>query len=100
MAKQTEETQLKKQVKEYLKKTGWFVFHIRQGKHCYKGVSDDIGIREGQVVFLEFKTDKGKQSAEQILFEYQVKEHGGKYVILRSLEDAIKLNEWIKQAVY
>lgn len=96
----TLETKLKKQVKEYLQKTGWFIFHIRQGKHCYKGISDDIAIKEGITVFVEFKTPEGKQSPEQILFEHQVKEHGGRYVIIRSLEDAIKLNEYVNQAVY
>lgn len=98
--KMTPESKLKKEVKEYLQKSGWFIFHIRQGKHCHKGISDNIAIKEGVVAFIEYKSEKGKLSPEQLLFQLEVVQHGGKYEVIRSLEDAVKLNEYVRQAVY
>lgn len=100
MKNQTEETALKLEIKKYLKLTGWFVFHIRQGKHCYKGISDWIGIKDGVVVFIELKTPVGKESMAQMLFREDVTEHGGNYWVIRSLENAISLNKFVNEAVY
>lgn len=96
----TEETKLKQEIKQYLKVSGWFVFHIRQGKHCYKGISDLIGIKEGITCFIEIKTKTGKLSADQIAFRSEVMSHGGIYKILTSFNDAMDLNDWANQAVY
>jgi Holliday junction resolvase len=98
----TRETKLKKQVRDYLRLKGWFVFHVLQGLGAYKGVSDLIAIKEGKTIFLECKAPEGidkngrkkpagKQSENQIQFEADIKAHGGSYYVIRSVEDVIEV---------
>lgn len=51
-----------------------------------KGASDIFVIHRGQVVFVEFKAEDGKQSREQRAFELKVKRQGLKYLIIKDLE--------------
>ena len=53
------------------------------------GVSDMIMILLDKVIFLEIKTDTGKQSDKQKEFEEKVNKLGHHYFILRSVEDFI-----------
>lgn len=39
---------------------------------------------------IENKTKRGKQSPEQKIFQQEVEKHGGKYVVIRSLDEFIK----------
>ncbi len=55
------------------------------------GVSDIIIIWHRMAYCMEVKTDTGKQSKDQILFERRVIEVGGKYIIVRSIEDVKKV---------
>jgi hypothetical protein len=50
------------------------------------GASDLICIYNGQLLFVECKDGKGKQSEKQIDFERKVKANGFEYVVVRSLE--------------
>lgn len=43
---------------------------------------------------LEFKTEKGKQSEEQIIFQNQAEKAGNKYVVVRSVKEAIDTLKW------
>lgn len=43
----------------------------------------------GQIIFVECKTLKGKQREEQINFEAQVVKRGYKYILARSLDQTI-----------
>lgn len=43
---------------------------------------------------LEFKTPVGKQSDEQIEFEKQAEKVGNKYVVVRSVKEAIDTLKW------
>jgi hypothetical protein len=90
------EADIKKDIRWYMEMTDWFVIPIFQGAkgipaHIKKGISDWICVKHGRVVFTEIKRAKGKQSEHQIDFEAEVKAHGGEYVVLRSIEDAMKL---------
>ena len=85
------ETAIKKQIKYYLQYRGWFIFHVLQGVGSYKGVSDFIAIKAGKVLFIEVKTMAGKQSADQLQFEANIKSHGGIYLVARSIEDIKEL---------
>ena len=90
MAKRkTPETITKGQVRDYLRIRGWFVFHCLQGLGCYAGVSDFIIVKDGRVIFLEIKTLKGVQSENQKKFQFDIEEHGGEYLICRSVEELI-----------
>ena len=56
-----------------------------------KGVADAFIILNNKVIFIEFKTYKGKQSLEQKQFENICKENNIKYYIVRSLEQFINV---------
>ena len=82
------ESEVKKKCKEWLDKNGWFSFNIhQQGMYCYKGISDRIAIKNGRVIFIEYKSDTGRQRPEQIEFERKIKEAGGEYILVRSVEE-------------
>lgn len=55
------------------------------------GVSDLIIIRPGEVIFCEVKTDIGKQSDVQKIFEQNVIKLGFRYILVRSLEEFKKI---------
>lgn len=56
------------------------------------GVSDTIIILpNSKFIFVEFKTQTGKQSEKQKEFEERVKKHGYDYFIIRSVEEFKKL---------
>ncbi len=54
------------------------------------GVSDMLLLhRTSQYAFLciENKTKTGRQSPEQKVFQFEVERHGGKYIIIRSIDE-------------
>ena len=83
------------QCRAYLRMKGWLVVRMQQGIGCHKGISDLIAIRNRRVVFAEIKTARGRLSEHQMGFRHDVTEHGGEYVVWRSLEDLL---EWEKEA--
>lgn len=57
------------------------------------GASDMLLLKStSQYGFLciENKTPKGRQSSEQKVFQFEVERHGGKYIIIRSIDEFIK----------
>lgn len=61
------------------------------------GVSDTLLLiaKKGfSSLCLEFKVKKGKQSDEQIEFQKQAEEAGNKYVVVRSVKEAIDTLKW------
>lgn len=57
------------------------------------GVSDMLFLkRTSRYGFLciENKTPKGRQEPEQKVFQYEVERHGGKYIIVRSIDEFIQ----------
>jgi hypothetical protein len=53
------------------------------------GGSDLVGVFRGRAVFVEIKTPVGRVSPEQRAFQGCVERHGGIYVVLRSVDDAL-----------
>jgi Holliday junction resolvase len=86
----TPETAIKNQIKDYLNFAGWFVFPILQGMGSFRGISDLIAIKDGIIIFIECKTEKGKQSQYQLKFESNITINGGNYIVARSWEDVSK----------
>ena len=85
------EADVRKDIKDYLVAMSWFVFHIHQeGYRVYKGISDYIAVKHGQVIFIEVKKPGGKQSQEQIQFEDNIISHGGLYFCVDSLDKLIR----------
>jgi hypothetical protein len=52
-----------------------------------KGVPDIIAIVKGQFVGLEMKRPDGRQSADQKQFEEDVVKAGGRYFVIKSIDD-------------
>lgn len=52
-----------------------------------KGVSDLVLVLPGKVVFIELKTDTGRQSTEQADFQGKCQARGHQYVIIRSFRE-------------
>lgn len=53
------------------------------------GISDVVGLLEGRSVFVEVKTDAGKQRPAQAAFQRAVEKAGGLYIIARSPAEAV-----------
>ena len=95
------ESEIKDKCKKWLDKNGWFSFNVhQQGMYCHRGISDRIAVKDGQVVFIEYKTDKGKQNEYQKEFQKQLTEAGGRYIIVRSVEELIFELEGFKQLTF
>lgn len=52
-----------------------------------KGQPDLVAVMNNKVVFIELKTEKGKQSKEQKEVEQEIKSRGVDYIVVRNLED-------------
>ena len=84
---------------DYLRLRGHFVFRVNGGAFETKrggfvrctdisGVADIIGVtRGGKALAVEVKSEKGKQSPAQKIFETNLTACGGVYVLARSVED-------------
>jgi DNA-binding CsgD family transcriptional regulator len=56
-------------------------------KHAMKGVPDIIIIRQAQFVGLQVKREDGRLSPEQLEFQKRCEEAGGRYHVVRSIDD-------------
>lgn len=90
-----------------------FVFKINQtgfydtARRCFrkqaspfsmKGVGDAAWIYKGVYHALEFKSEKGRQSVEQLSFQRQLEHAGGKYFIIRNLQEMMKIYEEVNSS--
>ena len=87
----TEETKLKQAIKKYLRLKGWYVYHNLAGLGVHPGIPDFTAIKDGVVVQIEVKTPKGKLSENQMLFCDEWITHGGRYWVIRSIEEAMAI---------
>ena len=85
--KLTPETMIKNEVKDFLVFSGWFVFPVLQSLGSYRGIPDLIAVKDGITLFIEVKTEKGRQSEYQLKFEDNIVSHGGHYFIARGWKD-------------
>ena len=60
-------------------------FYYKTNVHAKKGIPDIIVILNGDFIGLEIK-DKAKQSKEQKDFEKMVKDNGGEYYVIKSVD--------------
>jgi len=81
------ESDIQRQIKEYLQWHGWFVVKIHQSLGSYKGIADLYALKDGQHVWIEVKTARGKQSYYQKRFQQDIEKHGGTYILARSVSD-------------
>ena len=84
---QITETDIRRQIQDYLRLTGWFVYYNLQGLGSYPGLSDLVAVRGGRVVHVEIKKPGGRQSEKQKEFQRQLEAAGGEYVLAKRIED-------------
>ena len=83
----TKEIDILRQVRDYLRWQGWYVYRNHQSLGSHKGLSDLTAIRDGKTVWIEIKKPIGKLSEHQVKFAEEIEAHGGKYLIVRKIED-------------
>lgn len=100
----SEEHNIQVGIVRYLRLRGFEVFAIPNGgrrdavtgarlkaEGATAGVADlEILLNNGKSVFVEVKTEKGRQSDEQKEFQRRVEKLGFEYLIWRSVDDAVK----------
>ena len=90
------ESEIQKQILEWLEIR--HIFHYRQNSGMHKigkryirygtpGAPDIIAVIKGQYVGIEVKDAKNCQSQDQVLFALNLESSGGKYILVRSVED-------------
>ena len=65
----------------------------RRFKTGKKGCPDILLCKDGCFIGLEVKTDKGRQSKAQVESQKRIEACGGRYYIVRSIDDVIKVLE-------
>lgn len=81
------ETDIMHQIRDFLKLHGWMVIRNHQTLGSHPGVPDLTAIRGGKVVWIEVKTPKGRLSKTQEKFLQELEDHGGWWIVARSVED-------------
>jgi hypothetical protein len=83
------ESDIQRNVKQYLQIHGWFVFKNHQSLGSYKGIADLFAIKAGISIWIEIKKPKGVLSPFQIAFEKEITKHGGNYMVARDINELI-----------
>jgi len=90
------ETEIRKQIRGYLKLKQVFFWHNLQGLACYKGLPDLEGIDIGWGHFyIEVKSGEGKLSEKQEEFKGMVERLGETVFVPHSYEEFVKM--WEKE---
>jgi len=83
----TPETAVKRAVRKHLREQGYFVFPLTAGMGSWPGVSDLVAVRGASVLWIECKSQTGRCSPQQEQFRRDIENHGGVYVVVRSVSD-------------
>ena len=81
------ESDIRKQVRDFLQVKGWYVVYFLAGLGVFPGLSDMAAIKNGKILWIEIKKPGGKQSEKQKIFQEQIELHGGEYIIATCIED-------------
>ena len=97
----TPEGRVEEECLEYLNRNGFYAFKVKStgtfdrasgqyrksSPYEVNGVSDILAIRSGVTFYIEVKTDRGYQSADQKKFQCAVERADAIYVVVRSVEE-------------
>lgn len=93
---------IEREILHYLRLRGWVAIKVRTSGRIVNGKvlslpKDELGVADiiacdpdGRFHAIEVKNKVGRQSDHQRRFEQDVKAKGGRYSVLRSLEEAIE----------
>ena len=85
------ETFIRRSITDALRRAGWDVTYHLQGVGSRKGFPDLPAMKEGRTVYIEVKTETGRQSDYQKEFEKICISHGCTYILARSISDVSEL---------
>jgi len=91
--KEQPETTIRRNITKFLRLHGCKVVRIVQSALSEKGIPDLVAIRGGQTVWIEVKTPKGQLSEHQKRWLQDLEDHGGWWIVARSVEDVEHLAE-------
>lgn len=80
------ESKIEKQCCLYAEKRGWWQTKIE--KASVRGFPDRLFIKDGETVYVEFKNEKGRLSADQERIIAKMREQGARVYVISSLESA------------
>ena len=94
----TPESRIQLQIIHHIKARGWVVgktktMGVKRGKsfcfdpYTFRGFSDLVAFINHKIYFIEVKSETGKQSFDQIVFQKLVEDAGLTYILARSIED-------------
>ena len=83
----TKEIDILRQVRDYLRWKGFYVYRNHQSLGSHKGLSDLTAIRNGETIWIEIKKPGGRLSDHQVKFGEEIETHGGKYLIVTKIDD-------------
>lgn len=96
-----QESETQKAIVQYL--TFKHIFHWRQNSGAFKteaggfyrmgakGAPDIFVVKEGTIYAIEVKSLTGRQNANQVSFQTDLERAGGKYFVVRTLDDVFKI---------
>jgi len=94
------ESLIQKEIIEYLKANNWLVYkNVSQGQRIQghgrvmstcKGIPDLSIIKDGRLIYIEVKTEKGKLSEHQEKWIANAEKYGVKTIVACSVEEVIK----------
>jgi len=90
------ESDIQATIRDWLRWHGWYVVRHHQTLGSHKGLADLQAIKGGRVIMIEVKTARGRLSQDQVQFAADWEDHGGTYILARSVEDverSLKLME-------
>lgn len=91
------ESDIQKQIRDYLNLQGWYVVKIHQSLGSVRGIADLYAIKNGHSVWIEVKTPQGHQSDDQILFQWHIEGHGGIYLLAHGIPE---VEQFLKERGY
>lgn len=92
----TEESRIKTEIRKYLNGIGAFWSNVQGGPGSKPGDPDIVVCYKGRYIGLEAKTLTGKQSPIQKIRMGEIRDAGGIYEIVRSVEDVKRVMEKIE----
>ena len=75
------------QARDWLRFKGYDVTRHQQGLGSRRGFPDLTALRDGVTTYIECKTATGRLSAHQEAFRETCEAHGGRYLVVRCIED-------------
>lgn len=86
------ETEIMRQIRDYLRLKGWLVYRNHQTLGSTRGVPDLTAIKDDRAVWIEVKRPGGRLSKHQQRFRDEMLSHCGehvRYILAYSLEDVV-----------